>query len=393
MRAFVTGIGVISAIGNDVEETQASLLRKQSGISSKPYSDLGREYFTGEVALSNADLAQKCSYQNDKVSRTSLLGMKAALECWGNNEIDKSLKTGFISGTSVGGMDRSEGYFRKKLNNLPASFDELIYHDSGNTTEKIAHHLGITDYINTVSTACSSASNAILLGARLIKAGKLDRVLVGGSDALTQFTLSGFNSLMVFSDEWCQPFDENRKGLNLGEGAGYLLLESEESLKKTGSKVLGEVTGWSNTADAYHQTATSPNADGATMAVKGALEKAHLSPDDIDYVNAHGTSTQNNDLTESIALKNIFGERVPPFSSTKSYTGHTLAASGGIEAVFSILAIQEKLYLPNLNYDTVISETGLVPVTEVTKAEKLDHIVSNSFGFGGNCTSLIISRA
>jgi 3-oxoacyl-[acyl-carrier-protein] synthase-1 len=150
------------------------------------------------------------------------------------------------------------------------------------------------------------------------------------------------------------------------------------------------VKGWANANDSFHQTASSPDGHGATLAIKKALQLAGLLPEQIDYINAHGTATPNNDLSESVALKNIFEKNVPAFSSTKSYTGHTLAAAGGIEAVFSILALRESLLLPNLNFTTPMKETGLIPVTQIAE-KKLNYILSNSFGFGGNSTSLILA--
>ncbi len=391
MKIYITGIGVVSAIGNGVEENYNSLLNKQTGITKKSFPTLNKEFYAGLVSLSNEELAKRCGYANSNISRTSLLGLVAAQECWGENQLIDGLRTGLISGTSVGGMDKTEVYFEDRIHKGDGDMSVLQYHDSGSTTEKIAEHFGITDYVNTLSTACSSGSNSLLCGARLIKYGKLDRVMVGGSDAMTHFTLSGFNSLMVFSDEWCQPFDENRKGLNLGEGAAYLMLESEESIQKTKNKPLAVVSGWANTADAFHQTATSPDGFGAALAMNKALEVAELKASEIDYINAHGTCTPNNDLTESKAMQTVFNNAVPDFSSTKSYTGHTLAASGAIESVYAVLAFQNKVVFPNLNFKTAIEETGLIPVQEVHKKERVQHIMNNSFGFGGNCTSLILS--
>ena len=391
MKVFVTGIGVVSSLGNNASENFASLKGEKTGISKFYESNLDRNLYAGLVNLSNQELAELCGYSNTDISRTSLLGLLAVKECWGNNQLSSDLRTGLISGTSVGGMDKTEIFYRNKLNNEPADFKDLQYHDSGNTTEKIADAIGFSGYVNTISTACSSGSNAIMNGARMILADKLDRVIVGGVDALTQFTISGFSSLMIYNEELCKPFDENRQGLNLGEGAGFLLLESEESQKNTQNTILGVVDGWANTADAFHQTATSPMADGATLAMNGALEKANLTANAIDYVNAHGTGTKNNDLTESVALKNVFGDNIPAFSSTKAYTGHTLAASGAIEAVFSILALQNKVIYPNLRFTDCISETALVPQKEFQTVNKIEHIMSNSFGFGGNCTSLVFS--
>jgi 3-oxoacyl-(acyl-carrier-protein) synthase len=272
-------------------------------------------------------------------------------------------------------------------------FDVLRCHDSGNTTERIAAELGISGYINTLSTACSSGANAIMLGARMLLQGNLDRVLVGGTDALTQFTINGFRSLMIYDDQWCRPFDDSRSGLNLGEGAAFLLLENEKSISLSGNKALCYVNGWANAADAYHQTASSPDGKGATLAITEAIKKAGLQPSDISYINAHGTGTKNNDLSESVALTNVFGAQVPPFSSTKAYTGHTLAAAGAIEAVFSVLAIQHNLQFPNLNYHNAIEEIGLEPVTAMISDADVNSVLSNSFGFGGNNSSLVFSKS
>ena len=225
----------------------------------------------------------------------------------------------------------------------------------------------------------------------MIQNGMIDRIIVGGTDALTAFTISGFRSLMIFDEDWCRPFDEARKGLNLGEGAGFLVLESEKSLAISGKVPLAQLSGWSNASDAFHQTASSPDGHGAKLSMIEALGVAGISPADIDYINAHGTATPNNDLSESQAIKSIFKDSIPPFSSTKSYTGHTLAASGGIEAVFAILALRNGLLYPNLNFETAIKETGLVPQTKYEDSLNIKHVLSNSFGFGGNNSSIILS--
>jgi 3-oxoacyl-(acyl-carrier-protein) synthase len=231
-----------------------------------------------------------------------------------------------------------------------------------------------------------------MLGARLIKAGKLDRVIVGGSDCLSKFTINGFKTLMILSEDNCMPFDANRNGLNLGEAAAFLVLESDAIIKKENKKVLAYISGYANANDAYHQTASSESGEGATLAMKNALKIANLTPKNIDYINAHGTATSNNDLSESVAISTVFGKDIPEFSSTKAFTGHTLAAAGAIEAVYSILAIQNKIIFPNLNFKTAIQQTGLVPETKVV-AKKINHVLSNSFGFGGNCSTLIFSKA
>jgi 3-oxoacyl-[acyl-carrier-protein] synthase-1 len=256
----------------------------------------------------------------------------------------------------------------------------------------VAAHFGITGYTNTISTACSSAANAIAMGARLIRQGKLKRVIVGGTDALCRFTTNGFNSLMILDTEWCKPFSANRAGLNLGEAAAYLVIESEQDALSRGVEIHGYVSGWANTNDAFHQTASSPDGNGAFLAMSKALEKAELNAADIGYINAHGTGTQNNDQSESIAIHRVFGTKKPPISSTKSYTGHTLAAAGAIEAVYSLLALKEQKFFPNLNYQNPIEENDWTPQLDVEDG-KIDHVLSNSFGFGGNNSTVIFSKA
>ncbi len=387
---YVTGYGVITSIGANVAETYASLVAARTGIQSGTRSHTNR-FFVGEVPGSTDELMRRFELGTFG-SRTSILGMIAAREAFQGHELLAEIRTGFISGTSVGGMDLSEWEYKNYLTGQPHRLDTYAHHPNGTTSEEIAAELGIQGFVNTISTACSSAANAIMMGARMIQHGKLDRVVVGGTDSLTLFTISGFRSLMIFDEEWCRPFDENRKGLNLGEGAGYLVLESAESLRQTKKEPLARLTGWGSTSDAYHQTASSPEGEGAVMSMTAALNVAGLSPNAIDYINAHGTATPNNDLSESKAIQRVFKDRIPPFSSTKAYTGHTLAASGGIEAVFSVLALQHQVLFPNLNHRNVIAETGLQPVKTITKADKIQHVLSNSFGFGGNNSTLLFSQ-
>lgn len=392
MGVCITGIGVVSAIGMSVGENLNALREGTTGIGPLRYLQGTKAPLAGEVKASNDDLRKELNVSTEYVSRTSLLGLQAAREAWGDNKRSGVIRTGIISATSVGGMDRSEVFYKDYLAQNNPDYKLLTTHDSGSTTERIARELGITGYINTLSTACSSGVNAIMLGARLILQGVLDRVLVGGSDALSGFTIDGFRSLMIYDDQWCRPFDESRAGLNLGEGAGFLLLEGEKSLELTGNTPICNVSGWANAADAYHQTASSPDGKGATLAIQHAIRRAGIGLDQISYVNAHGTGTKNNDHSESVALRNVFGDRIPPFSSTKAFTGHTLAAAGAIEAVFSVLAIQNNLIFPNLNYTTPIAETGLVPATRLETGVEVNAVLSNSFGFGGNNSSLVLTK-
>lgn len=394
-RVYITGLGMISAIGNNVPESFLSLSQSKTGIGkinhlTTRYKD---EFLAGEIKLSNAELVDLVKDNNPALNRNSYIAMLAAKEAVINSGIDTTdgLRTGVISSTTVAGMGKTELYY-KEMFEKDDHLNVLDTHDCGDSTERIADYLGNVDYVTTISTACSSAANAIMLGCRMIKHGQLDRVVVGGVDALSKFTFNGFNTLMILDREWCKPFDENRKGLNLGEGAAFVVIEGENALNLRKGKALAEVVGYANANDAYHQTASSPEGYGATLAIQQALAMSGLTPSQIDYINMHGTGTPNNDLSESFATKAVFGNQVPKFSSTKAFTGHTLAAAASIEAVISVLSLQNSMIFPNLNFTTAIAETGLIPETTLVNTP-INTILSNSFGFGGNCSSLIFKKA
>lgn len=395
MKVGITGMGIISSIGVNVEENHWALQNAVPGISviKNVNTRHKNNIKVGEVKLDNEILVKHLGLpKENNYSRTAMLGLIAAKEAVEDAAIKdmNDCRTGLISATSVGGMDKTERYYYDYLTDeAPRKY--IKGHHCGDASQKIAAQLGIHDFVTTISTACSSSANAIMLGARLINAGKLDRVIVGGADCLSKFTINGFNTLMILSDADCQPFDEDRKGLNLGEAAAFLVLESEEIIKRDDKKPLAYLSGWGNANDAYHQTASSENGEGATLAMEKALSVAKLSPENIDYINAHGTATPNNDLSESRAIINVFGNAIPHVTSTKAFTGHTLAAAAAIEAVFSILALRHDEIYPNLNFKTPIRDTGIVPLTELKKT-KLNKVLSNSFGFGGNCSTLIFSK-
>jgi 3-oxoacyl-(acyl-carrier-protein) synthase len=243
--------------------------------------------------------------------------------------------------------------------------------------------------VDTINTACSSSANAVMMGARLIKNGFANIAIVGGVDSLSKFTINGFNSLNILSDEVSTPFDESRKGLNLGEGAAFLVLQKEDA--KISKPAYAELTGYCNSTDAFHPSSLSPEGDGPLLAMQGALTSAGLTADQIDYVNAHGTGTQNNDEVESRAMIRLFGNDVPAFASMKSYIGHTLGASGAIQAVYSVLTLAHEEIYPGLHFKDPIKDTRLRPVEKHEK-RFLRNVMSNSFGFGGNCTSLIFTK-
>ena len=389
---YITGTGVVSAIGLGKAATLEALLTNRSGVGPLRYLKTAhKEFPVGEVKLTDAEMRERLGIPQDAVTtRTALMGMLALGEALDEARLTPDMlpKVGFISGTTVGGMDMSEQYYLDYLNG-DAHKEYMSVYDCGSCSEMTAGHFGRFAFATTLATACSSAANAVIQGANMIRCGEADIVVVGGSECITKFHLNGFNSLMILDTEPCRPFDATRHGLNLGEGAAYLVLESAESAKRRGVAPQALLSGYGNACDAYHQTASSPDGEGAYRAMREALALAGLQPSDIDYINAHGTGTPNNDVSESQAMMRLFEGKVPPVSSTKPFTGHTTSASGSIEAVFCILALQHGFLPVNLNWSQPMDD-GIVPVAKPEK-KTLKHVLCNAFGFGGNDSSLLLS--
>ena len=391
---FVTGMGIISSLGTGVPEQLEKLRAGETGIGPTRNLEtrLAGKLMAGEIPFTDKKLAGLARVTDTKgISRGALLGIIAASEAMKDTNFnDPQIRTGIISGTTAEAMTNIERYLKDFLSN-DSKNEYIESQDWGFSTEVIARELGIHGYMSTINTACSSAANAIMTGARMIKHGLLDRVLVGGTDALSKVMLNGFHALMIVDPEICKPFDRNRQGLNIGEGAAYLVIESERTARK--DKILCELSGYGNSNEAYHLTALSPDGDGTAMAMNNALEESGLHPGEIDYINAHGTGSLNSDLSEALGLEKIFGKNAPLFSSTKPFTGHTLGSAGALEAVFSVLALQNNLVFPNLNFRLPMEEVSIQPYTGSTSGLTVNHVMSNSFGFGGNNTSLIFSKA
>lgn len=402
-EVYIIGRGAVSGIGLNKFENLDALKNSQTGIGKIRYLNTthAETFPAAEVKADNAELADMCNLTGTN-SRTTMLGILAvreALEEAGLLSNGRTLKTlsgqslriGLISSTTVAGMDLTENFFPAFLENAAAGRLRMVaQHEAGATTTAIAKATGIQDYVNTVSTACSSSANAIMLGARLLKAGRLDVVVAGGTDALSKFTLNGFNTLMILDQQLCQPFDQQRRGLNLGEGAGFVVLAGDKisgALHKPGVRV----SGYANANDAHHQTASSPDGTGSYLAMQGALAVAGLHPSNIGYINLHGTGTQNNDTSESAAIHRLFGEQYPAMSTTKAFTGHTLAACGALEAIYSSFALEQQLLFPSLRVQQPVIEGDGIVIRELQATKNLQHVLSNSFGFGGNCSSLLFS--
>lgn len=379
----MSGTGVVSAAGGNLGETVSSMLLGCSRLAKPERIETRVDSPVGEVHLSDTELKTELGVNpGEIVSRTALLGLKAVKEAV-SDAVSRGAgprgRTVFISGTSVGGMDLSEMFWEAHRQNLEEGNAELLkMHSPGAVTSSMVEFLvgqGIIDdpsLVSTVSTACSAAGNAIMLGARMIRHGLADCAIVGGVDSLCRFTLNGFNSLRILDPEICRPFSEDRAGLNLGEGAGYLVLTAESD------RPYCKVSGWGNANEAYHQTASTPEGIGPGLAMTEALKMAGLEPSDIGFINTHGTGTQVNDLAETNAMSRVFEGCIPMFSSVKPYIGHTLGASEGIEAALVCKALESN------DFGFM---TGLAGTPVGTK-----HAMSSAFGFSGNCVSLIFSR-
>ena len=402
MNIVITGAGIVSAIGLNQAEVLESLQQERSGIGPMTHlPSQHRELPVGEVKLSNAEMQQMLHLDPSReMSRTTLMGILSVRQAIDDafkeqrshgKDISETLagrRIVLVSGTTVGGMDITERHY-SEMKHSDDHIDCLRHHDCGSCTHDIADYFGFFTDSTTLSTACSSAANAIALGADLLRAGEADIVVAGGSEALSLFHLNGFLSLMILDKERCRPFDATRAGLNLGEGAAFVVMEREESAETRHAEIYAYLSGYGNACDAYHQTASSDDGEGAYLSMRQALAMAGLSPRSIQYVNAHGTGTPNNDLSESVALRRLFGASMPPVSSTKSYTGHTTSASGSIEAVICLLAMRHRFIPSNLGWSNAMDD-GITP-TMGQKDVTLTHVLCNSFGFGGNDTSLLFS--
>ena len=394
-KVFITGIGVISSIGKDVKKNLESLRNGNSGINEPKYfqSKYASSFYFGEVNISTKILKEQLGLSEEKgLTRTDLFAFKAFDEAINDAKLSReeisSYDTALISASTVGGMCLTDQLYEDA--NLKSESSEFLasYGCSAHTLRLIKRY-NIKGFTDTINTACSSSANAIMFGSRLIKSGRVKRVIVGGTDSLAKYTVNGFNALKILSESPCKPFDEHRCGLTLGEGAAYLVLESEEVVSN--KNIYARVSGYGNANDAFHTSTISDNAVGVISAISQALKSAKIDPDKIDYINGHGTGTQNNDFVELSGFSKIFN-KIPPYNSTKSYTGHTLGAAGAIEAIFSILSITNNELYPSLNINTPISQFILPPIKKYETGVDINYVLSNSFGFGGNCTSLILSK-
>ena len=390
-RPVITGLGIVSAAGFGVAEVWASVAAGRSGLQPLTLFSSPRygQVVTGEIRRELTALGVPL-----RSSRSDKLGWLAARDALADARLEVAAapeQCGIVLGTSVGGSWDSENFLTTLIKRGRMRARPTRFHECSTTVDLIADTFGLLGPGLAVATACSSSALAIAQAAEMIQRGEAEVMLAGGADSLSRMTWGGFHSLLLVDGQGCRPFDATRSGMSHGEGAAILVLESEAHARKRGARVLARLSGWGMSCDAYHATAPHPQGAGATAAMQAALRRANLDPAAIDYVNAHGTGTRDNDLAEAIALKTVFHNRVPPFSSTKRIFGHALAASGAMEAVVCVEALRHQELPPNPGFSKCDPTIGLEPVTEKRSAT-LKHVMSNSFGFGGNNGVLIFSR-
>ncbi|HEX5219709.1 MAG TPA: beta-ketoacyl-[acyl-carrier-protein] synthase family protein [Verrucomicrobiae bacterium] len=386
----ITGIGIVAAPGANLTEVWQAVANGACGL--KPLS-LFQSPRYGQVPVGEIRFDLRKLGAPLRGSRSDKMGWLAARDAIADAKLnisDYGDRAGVLLGCSVGGSFDSEQFLINLMKRGIMRPRPTRFHECVSAIETIADHFGLYGPSMGIATACSSGALAIAAAAEMIQTGEADVMLAGGTDSLSRTTWSGFHSLLLVDSQGCRPFDVTRGGMSFGEGAAVLVLENEETARKRGATIIARLTGWGASCDAHHATQPHPDGAGALAAMKAALHRANLPATAIDYVNAHGTGTRDNDLAEAKALKTLFGDKVPPFSSTKRIFGHALAASGALEAVVCIEALRRQQLPPNPGYFQPDPAIGLEPVTKLRPAS-LTHVMSNSFGFGGNNGTLIFS--
>ncbi|WP_394828842.1 beta-ketoacyl synthase N-terminal-like domain-containing protein [Pendulispora albinea] len=392
----ITGIGLITSVGETRDATWSALMRGERGIFPIDLFDTTgqRAVLGGAVRHLTMDAAPK-DQQGGAWSRSTLLALLAAREAMDQARIDpKRTRVGLVVGATTGGMFETEARLAE-LHVDPGAQEallEMLAHPLTSTGDCLDEAIGPFWQIRTLSSACSSGANALVVAAHWLLSGRVDAVVAGGTDGLCRLTLSGFNALAAIDPEPCRPFDRRRRGLNLGEGAGFLVLERTPRALGRGAVPIAELAGWSLGAEAHHITNPEPSGLAAGRIIAEALRDAGVDPALIDYVNAHGTGTPLNDPMESAALGQALGAELAriPVSTCKGQIGHTLAAAGAIEAGITALAVQKQAVVPTAGLEEPDPACPLVHVAGVGRPMRVRAAISNSFGFGGMDSALVI---
>ncbi|MCJ7663504.1 MAG: beta-ketoacyl-[acyl-carrier-protein] synthase family protein [Desulfobacterales bacterium] len=399
-RVVVTGMGAVTAVGNDCTTFWHSLKEGCCGIRPITIFDTSayRSHTGGEVDLSPQDHFPLRDLR--RLSRCDQFGIVAAREAMNASTLNQAErdreKFGIILGADSGGIFSVEKYFRAIYTHASKrpSPSLLLSFSLATATDHIAQEFDLRGPRTTTATVCSSSAAAIAFAYDAIAFGEAELMISGGSDSLCEVTYAGFNSLRAIDPEGCRPFDKNRQGLSLGEGAGILILEELAHAQARGARIWGEVLGYGICAEAHHLTAPEPSGTGIARCMRLALADAGIAPGEVDYINAHGTATPLNDVVETRGIKMVFGEKAYeiPISSIKAMIGHCLGSAGAIEAVATLLSLHEGIIPPTINYTTPDPECDLDYTPCTARKKEMQIAISSSFAFGGNNVSLVFSK-
>lgn len=395
---MVTGMGAVTSIGTTVSEFWKNLLDGVCGI--RPISLFDASAYRTQTAAEVTEIPDGflSPVEKRRMSRADRMGLAAAEEALSQAGIDPSAedpgRIGVILGGGTSGLLDSEQVYEAWLHGRRGRPSRVLNHLPDAITDRVAQRFGFEGIKSTITTACSSAANAMGYAYDAIVGGLADAVVTGGSDVLARLTYGGFNSLRSVDPDPCRPFDRERRGLSIGEAAGLLVFEEEGRARRRGATILAEFRGYGVTSDAFHMTAPDPSGVAGARTVRTALESARVDARDVDYVNAHGTATPQNDSAETAALKTALGERAReiPVSSIKSMIGHCLCASGAIEAIATVMTVREGRIPPTIHYEHPDPACDLDYVPNEAREQPVSVALSNSFAFGGNSSVVVIGR-
>ncbi|EAC8502503.1 beta-ketoacyl-[acyl-carrier-protein] synthase II [Listeria monocytogenes] len=406
-RVVVTGIGAVTPIGNDAETSWENAKKGVNGVAKM--TRLNPDDFPVKIAAELKDfdvekyLEKKEARKMDRFTHYAIASAEMAVQDSGLVIDDSNAnRVGVWIGSGIGGMETFETQYEIFLNRghrrVSPFFVPMMIPDMG--SGQVSIRFGAKGINSTTVTACATATNSIGDAFKVIERGDADAMITGGAEApITKMSLAGFTANKALSlnpdpETACRPFDKDRDGFIIGEGAGIVILEEYEHAKARGAKIYAEIVGYGATGDAYHITAPAPNGEGAARAMKMAIDDAGLTPDKVDYINAHGTSTPYNDEYETQAIKTVFGDHAKKLaiSSTKSMTGHTLGASGGIEAIFALLSIRDSIIAPTIHLKNQDEVCDLDYVPNEARETNVNVAISNSFGFGGHNATLVFKK-
>jgi 3-oxoacyl-[acyl-carrier-protein] synthase II len=398
-RVVVTGIGAVTSIGSNASQFWKNLLAGECGIHDLTLFDPSSYRTRTAAQVEQIPDEFLTPAQKRRMSRADRMGLAAAREAVAQSGLELSredpTRIGVILGGGTSGLIDSEAFFERYLRGEKARPSSVLNHLPDAITDRVAQYFGSQGLKSTITTACSSSANAMGYAHDAILSGFADVVLTGGSDVLARLTYAGFNSLRSVDPDPCRPFDRERKGLSIGEAAGILVFEERARAVRRGAPLLAEFLGYGVTSDAHHMTAPDPSGAAGGRTIRAALESARINADQVDYINAHGTATPQNDSAETAAIKAALGERSRdiPVSSIKSMIGHCLCASGAIEAVATVLTVRDGKIPPTIHYTSPDPACDLDYVPNEARDAEVGVALSNSFAFGGNSSVVVLGKA